>query len=127
MHRGVEVEIGLRRGLANDGYVAEALGNLAAYELAKRRGERLLWQVLRVETGPGRHHFRLIVRHPDRALDLGFHHALAAELEALSAESVDDLRRRFEAARKDGLAPVPLRHVREQVDFWRDDFWNWIG
>lgn len=120
------VDIGLAPGLANDGFVAEALGNLAGAELARARGERLEWQVLRVD-GPGRHHFRLVVRHPDRALDVGFAHALARELATLSALEVDALRQRFEAARAAGLRPVPLRHVHETVDLWQDDFWNWFG
>lgn len=126
MHRGVEVEIGLAAHLPNDGFVAEALGNLAAFELAARRQERLDWQILRVETS-GSHHYRIILRHPDRALDLGFAHELGQILHSLSEESVASLRQRYEAAQRSGLKPVPLRHVRESVDFWRDDFWNWIG
>jgi hypothetical protein len=126
MHRGVEVDIGLRAGLANDGFVAEALGNLAAFELSARRTERLEWQVLRVEVG-GRHHFRLVVRHPDRALDLGFARELAEILRSLSADDVEALRKRFETAQRNGLRPVPLRHIRESVDLWQDDFWNWLG
>jgi hypothetical protein len=126
VHRGVEVNIGLAPGLANDGFVAEALGNLAAFELARRRGEHLDWQVLRVEAG-GKHHFRVVVRHPDRILDPGFGHELGKILETLSNEDVDALRHRFAAAKAEGLKPVPLRHVRESVDLWHDDFWNWIG
>ncbi len=127
MRRGVAVDLGLRPGLPDEGFVAEAIGNLAAFELARQRNERLDWQVLRVELGRGHHHFRLIVRHPERALDLGFGRELGAVLRSLSDESVDELRRRFAAARRAGLQPVPLRHVREAVDFWRDDFWNWLG
>ncbi len=126
MHRGVEIDIGLRAGLPNDGFVAEALGNLAAFELASRRGERLDWQVLRVEL-TGHHHFRLIVRHPDRVLDLGFARDLQEILHTLSQQSPEGLRQRFEEAQRGGLKPVPLRHVRESVDLWQDDFWNWIG
>jgi hypothetical protein len=123
----VEVGVGLRPGLANEGFVAEALGNLAAHELARRRNERLDWQVLRVD-GPGpHHHYRLVVRHPDRALDLGFAGELGTILHELSGESVDALRERFEAAQRAGLRPVPLRHVTETVDLWQDDFWNWLG
>ena len=40
---------------------------------------------------------------------------------------MEALRRRFDAARADGLRPVPLRHVTEASDLWQDDFWNWIG
>jgi hypothetical protein len=124
--RGLEVDIHLRPGLANDAFVAEALGNLAAHDLSVRRGEHLEWQVLRVE-GSGGHHFRLVVRHPERALDVGIGHDLRKSLDALSQEDVAELRQRFLAAQKAGLRPVPLRHVHESVDFWRDDFWNWIG
>jgi hypothetical protein len=127
VHRGVEVDLGLRPGLLNEGFVAEAIGNLAAFELARARGEPLDWQVLRVETSAGHHHFRLIVRHPERLLDVGFARELGGVLRSLSDEDVDALRQRFEAARRGGLKPVPLRHVRESVDLWRDDFWNWLG
>jgi hypothetical protein len=82
--------------------------------------------VLRVE-GTGRHHFRLVVRHPTRALDLGFGTALRRHLDALSATSLDELRHRFEAAERSGMTVVRLRHVTESVDLWHDDFWNWIG
>jgi hypothetical protein len=126
MHRGIEVDIGLRPGLPNEGFVAEALGNLAAFELASRRHERLEWQVIRVER-PGSHHFRIVVRHPERKLDLGISHELEQVLHTLSDEDVEALTRRFEAAQKDGLKPIPLRHVRETVDLWQDDFWNWLG
>ncbi len=82
--------------------------------------------MLRVEESGG-HHFRLVIRHPDRALDLGLGHDLQRHLDVLSDESVGELRHRYEEARKGGLKPTPLRHIRETVDFWRDDFWNWIG
>ena len=82
--------------------------------------------MLRVE-GKGPHHFRLVLRHPDRVLDLGIAHGLKRELDLLSDESVEELARRFEAAKREGLRPVPLRHVHEAVDFWKDDFWNWLG
>jgi hypothetical protein len=126
MHRGVEIDIGLTPGLSNDGFVAEALGNLAAFQLSARRNERLQWQVLRVEMA-GRHHFRLVVRHPERTLDLGFAHELRTTLRSLAQEDVDTLRRRYTEAQKDGLRPVALRHVREVPDLWHDDFWKWIG
>jgi hypothetical protein len=126
VHQGLEVDLHLREGLANDGFVAEALGNLAAYELARRRGEPLVWQVLRVELGRD-HHFRLIVRHPERRLDLGFTHDLRGILHSLSAQSVEGLRTQLAEAEAHGLKLVRLRHIREQVDYWHDDFWNWIG
>ncbi len=126
MHRGLEIDIHLRPGLSNDAFVAEALGNLAASRLAAARGERLAWQVLQVDGSKG-HHFRLVIAHPDRVLDVGIGHALRAILDALSAESVEELTTAFRAAQKAGLRPVPLRHVRLEVDYWRDDFWNWFG
>jgi hypothetical protein len=126
MPRGVDVDLHLRAGLPNEPFVAEALGNLAAYTLSTQRKEPLVWQVLRVE-GTGDHHFRLVVRHPERVLDLGFAHDLREILDDLSHEEVDALRHRFLEAQRAGLKPVPLRHVRDSVDFWRDDFWNWLG
>ena len=126
MHRGVEVGIFLRPGLADDDFVAQSLGNLAAFRLSSERRERLDWQVLRVE-GSRSHHFRLVLRHPDRVLDLGFKSALEAILDDLSNETVDRLRERLQRAEQEGLRPVPLRRVPEEVDFWQDDFWNWIG
>jgi hypothetical protein len=103
-----------------------AIGNLAAYRVQQERHEPLAWQVLRVEE-QGRHHFRLVLRHPDRVLDLGFERSVTQQLDDLSNESVDELRVKFEAAQRSGLKPVPLRHVRESVDLWQDDFWNWFG
>ncbi len=127
MHRGLEVGIHLRPGLPEESFVAQALGNLAAFRLATRRRERLEWQVLRVEGSGGSHHYRLVLRHPDRLLDVGFRAEFEAILADLSNESVDQLRGRLAAAEKDGLRLVPLRHVREEVDFWRDDFWTYLG
>jgi hypothetical protein len=127
MHRGAEVGIHLRPGLPDENFVAQALGNLAGFRLASQRGERLEWQVLRVEGSGGHHHYRLVLRHPDRLLDLGFSSELESILRELSEESVDELRARLESSEREGLRLVPLRHVREEVDFWRDDFWNWIG
>jgi hypothetical protein len=126
VHRGLEIGLYLKPGLANENFIAEAIGNLAAYRLQEERGESLAWQVLRVE-GSGGHHFRLVIRHPDRVLDIGIKHDLKRELDSLSNETVDELRRRFENAEKEGLKPSPLRHIRESVDFWQDDFWNWLG
>lgn len=124
--RGLEVGIHLRPGLADEMFVARALGNLAAWRLEKERSERLEWQVLRVSEGH-EHHYRLVIRHPDRLLDLGLAGNLERILHDLSEESVEELHRRWEAARADGLAPVPLRSVTERSDFWQDDFWNFIG
>ncbi len=126
MNRGVEVGIYLRPGLANDNYIAEALGNLAAFRLAKARGERLEWQVLRVN-GSSQHHYRIVLRHPDRWLDVGFRSELERILESLSDETVEELRRRVETAQADGLRLIPLRAIQEEVDFWQDDFWSAIG
>lgn len=82
--------------------------------------------MLRVET-PSSHHYRLVLRHPDRALDPGFRRDLVQLLETLSDESEAELHRRFEAAVAEGLTPVPLRTVQETVDYWRDAFWDWLG
>jgi len=126
VHRGVEVGIYLRAGLDDDNYIATALGNLAAFRLQTERGEPLEWQVLRVEGSAG-HHYRLVLRHPTRILDLGFSSQLETVLKDLSNESVDELRRRLRAAEASGLKSVDLRTVRQEVDYWRDDFWNWMG
>jgi hypothetical protein len=107
MHRGIEIDIHLSPTLHDDDFVAKAIGNLAAYILQRDRHEPLEWQVLRVQ-GSGHHHHSRI-------------------LKDLSVESIDELRARYQAAEREGLKPVPLRHVKEQVDFWRDDFWNYIG
>ena len=125
-HRGIEVGLHLRPGLADENFIAEAIGNLAAFRLQEERGEPLVWQVLRVELS-GSHHFRLVIRHPDRMLDLGLEHGLKEALESLSHETVEELRRRFAEGERRGLKITRLRHVRESVDYWRDDFWNWLG
>ncbi|MGA8302714.1 MAG: hypothetical protein WA691_05850 [Thermoplasmata archaeon] len=126
MHRGVEVGIYLRPGLEDDNYVAKALGNLAAFRLQGERKERLEWQVLRVQ-GTAHHHYRLVIRHPEHVLDLGFRSQLETILNDLSNESVDQLRERLRLAENSGLQSVTLRSVAQEVDFWRDDFWNWLG
>ena len=126
MHRGIEVGIYLRPGLGDDNFVAQALGNLAAFRVAAESRERLDWQVLRVE-GQGRHHYRLVLRHPDRLVDLGFQAKVERALDDLSNESVEQLRARLRAAESAGLRVVPLRHVVEEVDLWQDDFWEGMG
>jgi hypothetical protein len=112
--------------LIDENFVGRAIGNLAAFQLQRERDEPLVWQVLRIE-GSGGNHFRLIIRHPERVLDLGIGRDLKRILDSLSDETVDELRRRFDGAQREGLNPVALRHLREEVDFWRDDFWNWLG
>jgi hypothetical protein len=126
VNRGIEIGIHLKPGLHDDDFVARAIGNLAAYRLQQDRGERLEWQVLRVD-GSSSHHFRLVVRHPDRALDVGIRRGLFRIIKDLSDETLDQLRERFRHALRDGLKPVPLRHVKEDINFWQDDFWNYIG
>ena len=126
MHRGLEVGIYLRPDLEDDNFVAHALGNLAAFRLQHDRGEHLEWQVLRVE-GTGHHHYRLVLRHPERVLDLGFRSELERVLNDLSNETVEQLHRRLDAAEREGLKTLPLRTVPQEVDYWRDDFWNWMG
>ncbi len=127
MHRGVEIGIFLQAGLHDEEFVARALGNLAAYRLQKARGEPLEWQVLRVQTSEHQHHYRLVVRHPERVLDLGFRNALEDILRDLSDESEELLRGRLGDAERNGLRVQPVRHVREEVDFWEDRFWEYIG
>ena len=127
MHRGIEVGIFLQSGLHDEAFVARALGNLAAYRLQQDRKEPLEWQVLRVQTSEHQHHYRLVVRHPDRILDVGIRKDLDHILEDLSNETEDQLRGRLHAAERDGLKSVPLRHVKEEVDFWADKFWEYIG
>jgi hypothetical protein len=126
MHRGLEIGLHLRPDLSEENFVAEAIGNLAAFRLQAERGETLVWQVVRVE-GSGGHHFRLVIRHPDRVLDVGIEHDLKRLLDSLSDETVEDLRKRFAAAEREGLKPIRVHHVHESVDFWQDDFWNWLG
>ncbi|MGP8072481.1 MAG: DUF2004 domain-containing protein [Thermoplasmata archaeon] len=126
MHRGLELGLHLRPGLTDENFVAEAIGNLAAFRLQQKRGETLEWQVIRVEL-PHSHHIRLVIRHPDRVLDLGIEHDLKGLLDTLADETVEELRKRFEVAQREGLKPVRLRHVHESVDYWRDDFWNFLG
>lgn len=126
MHRGIEVDLHLARHVRNENFVAEAIGNLAAFELQEERGEPLQWQVVRVEEAH-HHHFRLVIRHPARALDLGLAHAVHITLDRLSEESEEELGRQFREAKAHGLTPVPLRHVHEAPDLWQDDFWNHLG
>ncbi|MGB6500088.1 MAG: hypothetical protein WBG19_01610 [Thermoplasmata archaeon] len=126
MHRGLEIGLHLKPGLTNENFIAEALGNVAAFRLQQERGESLEWQVVRVD-GSTSHHFRLVIRHPDRVLDIGIEHNLRQLLESLSNETVEALRKQFEIAEREGMKPSRLRHVHESVDFWRDDFWNWLG
>lgn len=126
MHRGLAIGLHLRAGLTDENFIAEAIGNLAAFRLQRERREPLAWQVVRVE-GSGAHHFRLVVRHPERVLDIGIERDLRRILDSLSNETIDELRRRFADAEREGLKPSRIRHVHESVDFWRDDFWNWLG
>jgi hypothetical protein len=126
MHRGIDVDIHLTPGLSEDNFIALALGNLAAHRLQKERGEVLQWQVLRIEETRS-HHYRLVLRHPSRVLDLGLTRDLKEILDSLSHESVEELRRRYHDAQAQGLKPVALRTLHEVPDFWRDDFWNWMG
>ncbi len=127
MHRGVELGIFLQRGLHEEEFVAQALGNLAAYRLQQERKEPLEWQVLRVQTSEHQHHYRLVVRHPDRVLDLGFRNDLERILTDLSNETEEQLHDRLRAAEREGLKLQPLRAVKEEVDFWEDKFWEYIG
>jgi hypothetical protein len=126
VHRGIEVGIYLRPDIDDDNFVAKALGNLAAFRLQTKRRERLEWQVLRVD-GSAHHHYRLVLRHPERLLDIGFKPELERILQDLSDESIEQLRERLLAAEREGLQVRPLRSIHAEVDYWRDDFWNWLG
>ena len=127
MHRGIEIGIFLADGLRDEEFVARAIGNLAAYRLQQDRKEPLEWQVLRVQTSAHQHHYRLIVRHPERILDLGIKEDLSGILKDLSDESEDALRSRFAKAEREGLRAGPIRRVKEEVDFWQDNFWKFLG
>ena len=81
---------------------------------------------MRVE-GSRTHHFRLVIRQPERVLDIGFEHNLKQLLESRSNETVNELRKRFDVAEREGLKPTRIRHVHESVDLWQDDIWNWLG
>jgi len=126
MHRGLVIDLHLRADGPEENFTAEAIGNLAGYRLEHERKETLAWQVLRVEGSAG-HHFRLVIRHPDRVLDLGIERDLKRLLDSLSKETLEDLRAHFQRARTEGMQPTRLRHIRESVDLWQDDFWNWLG
>ncbi|MGA7924063.1 MAG: hypothetical protein WCA77_08815 [Thermoplasmata archaeon] len=125
-HRGLEVGLHLKPGLSDENFVGMAIGNLCAFRLQRERGETLVWQVIRVEFSRS-HHFRLVIRHPDHLLDLGIGHDLKRILDSLSQVTIEELRGRLQEAEREGLKPVALRHLHEDVDFWRDDFWNWLG
>ncbi len=127
MHRGVEIGIFLQPKLHEEEFVARALGNLAAYRLQQERKEPLEWQVLRVQTSEHQHHYRVVVRHPQHVLDVGFRKDLERILSELSDETEEQLHARLEAAVKEGLREQPLRRVTEEVDFWEDRFWEYIG
>lgn len=122
----MEIGIHLSPGLRDEGFVALALGNLAAFRLAGEKGEKLQWQVFRI-TGGRDHHFRLVVRHPEHVLDLGLRKKLEEHMSDLSGFSEDELRVRFQAAVKSGLNVQPLKTVPENLDLWSDNFWNWLG
>jgi len=126
MNRGIEIDIELAAGTPNANFIAEALGNLAGFDLQQQRGEPLEWQVLRIEESH-HHHFRLAIRHPARPLDLGLTHALRATLAVLARETPDELRTRLRRAEGQGLRLTRLRHLHEAPDLWQDDFWNWMG
>ena len=127
MHRGVEIGIFLQPKLHEEEFVARAIGNLAAYRLQQERKEPLEWQVLRVQTSEHQHHYRIVVRHPDHVLDLGFRRDLERILSELSDETEEQLRARYDEAERKGLKSQPVRRVTEEVDFWEDKFWEYIG
>ena len=103
-----------------------AIGNLAAYRLQRERSESLSWQVIRIERSRS-YDLRRVIRHPERVLDVGIGQDLKRILDSLSDETVEDLRSRFEAARREGLKPAAFRHLHEGVDFGQDNYGNWVG
>ncbi len=127
MSRGIEIAIHLTPGPADVDSIACDLGNLAAFRLGQKRGEPLDWQILRVVESDGKHFYRLIVRHPTRMLDLGIHADLGRILDEISKSSPGELREAVHTAESQGLRKVPIRTIRYEVDYWRDDFWNAIG
>lgn len=126
MHEGVKIDLQVERGTPDEEFIAVAVGNSAAFRLSRERNEELQWQILRVEGGQ-EPHYRLVLRHPEKALDIGLKHSLEKELDRLSGIGIDGLRKEFEGCKRQGLVPVKLRHVRETSDTWNDDFWNWLG
>lgn len=113
----------LRPGLPEEAYVAGAICNLTAFELGRARGESMVWQVLRVQGSAG-YHYRLVMRARTRLLDWGLSRDAKRILEEVSNRSVDELRIRFDSALTQGMKPVAIREVAEDVDYWRDEFWN---
>lgn len=126
MSEGVELNLELVEGTANEDFIAVAIGNIASFRLSRERNERLQWQILRVDE-KGHHYFRLILRHPEKPLDIGLKHELEAEMKRLSSLDAETIRREYDTCLKDGLQPSKLRHVTEHPDTWNDDFWNWLG
>ena len=127
--KGIELSFGLAPGLQDEDAVAQALANLAGWELSRIRKERLEWRILRVvEVGQG-HHFLLLLRHPDRTFDFGLSGALKQELEVLRMLSEPDLMARFAAAFTQGLRPQAVEVQREKADYWLDEDWalRWVG
>ena len=129
MTRGFELDIVLRPGLAEENATAIALGNLGAAELQRERKEPLEWKIVRVDHLREGHHFAILVRHPEHLIEFGVHAQLKRILEGLSPLSEEELLSRFEQAKSDGLRPIPLTYVEEQVDYWLDEDWTlgWVG
>jgi hypothetical protein len=125
MAEGITVGLRLTPGLPEEGFVAEAIGNLVVYRVEKERKEGLQWQVLRI-VGSGDHHYRLVVRHPERSLDLGLSRTVEKEILELSSLSLEQLREEFSRAQSEGLKAVPLRVLHETPDFWSDNFWEYF-
>lgn len=99
---------------------------MAAFRLQRERGEPPSWPALRVE-GSGAPRFRLVICHPYRVFEIGIGPGPRRLLASLSNETVEELRGRFDDAKREGPKPTRLRHVHESVDFGQDDFWNWLG
>ncbi|MEM3852404.1 MAG: hypothetical protein QXP70_05330 [Methanomassiliicoccales archaeon] len=124
--KGIEIGLHLSRDLKDEAFVAEALGCLACFKLSKERGEELQWQIFRV-TGGSEHHFRLVVRHPSKLIDISLRKKLEDSMEELSSLSEPQLADAFNSAVREGMKTPPLREVKEDLDIWNDSFWNWFG
>ncbi len=126
MTDGLAIDLTVREGTKEEEFVAVAAGSSAAFTLGRERNEDLEWQILRIEGGH-QARYRLIVRHPEKKLDLGLKHALEKKLDSISGMNLDDVRKLYEKCMKQGMKQTRLRHVKEKQDIWSDNFWNFIG
>lgn len=96
---------------------AQALANLAVFNVGQVRHEGLDWQILGSEArlaGP----YRLVVRHPERRLDLGLKHDLFREIGRLQELSREQLEQVLLEAVDRGLTLHPLRRLPPGANPW---------